>query len=365
MSISKLSVHSWPKKGLGAGVVALLWLTGCIFSSKLPAPSKNLSTTQIVDTLYPQNATPDRTVELFQPLLDGGLAPGKSTDPETYPPVNVKEKYSGQIVRYQLTRQRFGSWTSNLEFKWNYFLLQVNFLFPLGLPDTTGMAGKTSSLYDSVHLADAFTNYFDSAAAPGILNRITTSTKPGAIGIAVKLATGMDTLEIQQVVAGSPAHKAGLVVGMMILAVNDSSVVGDSAAVRFQRFSVGDSGQSVVMTVLGAQGVIKVTMIRAPVAFPTVLVDSLSENVGYISINGFTANTVGAKSTYTEFRDALSATKKFAVTILDLRDNGGGSLDIALSMCDEVLPAETVIIRHVQRQYQDARDVEPVPAGTG
>lgn len=354
MPIIKSSLLRLPKKATGIGVIAILLLSGCLLSSKLPAPTETTGTSQTVDTLYPQSATPDRKVDLFQPLLDASIAPDKYTAPEIFPPVNVKEKYSGQIVRYTLTRQRFGSWSPDLEFKWNLFLLQVNFLFPTKLPDTTGMVGKTKTLYDSIYPADAFTHYFDSAAAPAILNRITTSTKPGAIGIAIKLSAGQDTLEIQQIVAGSPAQKAGLVIGMKILAVNDSSVIGDSAIVRFQRFSVGDSGQPVTLTVLGAQGILNAGMIRAPVAFPTVLADSLAENVGYISISGFTPNTVGSKSTYTEFRDALIATKKFPMTILDFRDNGGGSVDISLNMCDEILTAETVIIREVQRRYQDA-----------
>ena len=330
----------------------LVSMTGCLFDSKLPQTTQAMDRSQVVDTIYPANAVPARIVELYQPLLDPNLGRGKSSNPETFPPVNVKED-SGQIVRYHLTKQRFGSWSSTLEFKWNYFLLQSNFLFPNGLPDTVGMAEKTKTLYDSIHHEDLFTNYFDSAAAPDILNRINTSTKNGGVGIAVKRPAGKDTLVIQQVVTGSPAEKSGIVTGMQVLAINDSSVVGDSAIERFSRFSLGESGAVVVVTVNGPQGIAKVSMVRQPVAFPTVFADSLAENVGYISISGFTPTTVGSQSTYTEFKSALYVTKKFPMTIVDLRDNGGGSIDIALHMCDEILTSGTVIIRQRQRRYEE------------
>jgi C-terminal processing protease CtpA/Prc len=93
-------------------------------------------------------------------------------------------------------------------------------------------------------------------------------------------------------------------------------------------------------------------LVRVPVAFPTVTVDSI-QGVGYVSINGFTPNTVDSKSTYTELVDALAATRHFGATILDLRDNGGGSLDVAIKMCDEILSAETVIIRELQRRFDE------------
>jgi C-terminal peptidase prc len=88
------------------------------------------------------------------------------------------------------------------------------------------------------------------------------------------------------------------------------------------------------------------------VAFPTVYVDSIGAT-GYIAITGFMPKTIGTQTTATEFKTALAATKRFPVTILDLRDNGGGSLDLTTKMCDEILPAGEVIIRQEQRQFSE------------
>lgn len=330
------------------------FIGGCIFDSERPSvPQSEVYQSRGLDTVLPADAHPDRVVALYQPLLDATLKPGASTAPEALTAVNVRDHGSKKVVQYQVTRQRFGSWSAELEFKWNLFLLKGNFLWGDSLPDTAGLAWQTQEFYGKVHSQDKFTNYFDSIAAPGILNKITTSTNPGAVGIAVRPSRAGDSVLIQQVVPGSPAGRAGISEGMYVLAVNDSPTVGDSALKRFQRFSPGDSGTGVKFSVLGPNGISAYDLVREPVAFPTVQIDSI-QGVGYVSINGFTPNTIGSKSTYTEFRDALVETRKFPVTILDLRDNGGGSLDIALRMCDEIAPKDTVIIRQLQRRYDES-----------
>lgn len=338
-------------------VAAACFAAGCIFDSRytVEQPPMQDIKTEVLDTLVDSKLTPYRTVELYQPFLDTvALKPGKSMAPEVSKPVNVKDHDdNGRIVQYRLTRQRFGSWSPELEFKWNWFQLQANWLFARQLPDTGGMAFAPGKLYETLHAEDLFTKYFDSAAAPGIWNLINTSTKPGAIGVMVRLNDAGDTVKVQMVVAGSPAERAGIRKGMAILAVNDSSVVGDSALQRFSSLNSGDSGSAVKLTAQapGDAPIVR-DLVRVPVAFPTVIADSV-DGVGYLSITGFTPNTVGDKSTWTELRDGLAATKRFPITILDLRDNGGGSLDVAMRMCDEVIPEGTVIIRQLQRRFDE------------
>lgn len=329
-------------------------LGGCLFDSNDShfLGGSNPAASVALDTLYPANAQPDRKVELFQPMLDRTLPEGSAATAETFAPVNVKE-HSGEVVQYRLTRQRFGSWTAEQEFKWAWFKLQSNFFFYTQLPDTAGLAWKTGDLFSRVHATDSFTNYFDSTRAPSIWNQINTSTKPGAIGVEVHLSATQDTVLVRRVVPGSPAANAGLLPGMAVLAVDDSSLVGDSAIERFSLFAKGDSGTATTFHMLGPQGEFDARMVRVPVAFPTVVADSLS-GVGYIGISSFTLETINDKNTYLEFKDALAATKRFAVTILDLRDNHGGVLDLSIKMCDEII-SSGVIINEEQRLYDETR----------
>jgi C-terminal peptidase prc len=339
-----------------AALAIACFAAGCVFDSKYSIQETGAQgvKTEVLDTIVRGDAVPYRTVELYQPFLDPALKPGQTAAPETFKPVNVKDHNdSGRIVRYYLTRQRFGSWSPDLEFKWNWFQLRANWIFPAALPDTAAAAGQTAKLYESLHGEDPFTRYFDSAAAPGIWNLLNNSTKPGAIGVMVASNAAGDTVRVKMVVAGSPADRAGIVKGIAILAVDDSAVTGDSALTRFARFNAGDSGSTVRLTVLAPGGEPSERQLtRLPVAFPTVITDSL-DGVAYLTITGFTPSTVGGKSTWTELRDALAATRRFAATILDLRDNGGGSLDVAARMCDEIVPADQVIIRQVQRRFDE------------
>jgi carboxyl-terminal processing protease len=350
--------------------LALLAVTflaaGCIFDSRysIRDDSGPVATSQVLDTVVGGNAIAVRRVDLYQPLLDQiNLKPGQAAAPETFDPVNVKDhEDSGRVVQYRLTRQRFGSWSPELEFKWNWFQLQANWIFPKELPDTAGLAYGTGALYDKLHGEDRFTRYFDSAAAPGIWNQINSSTKAGAVGVMVRSNATGDTVLVKLVVPGSPADRAGMAKGMAILAVGDSTVTGDSALTRFARLNAGDSGTSVKLTFLAAGGSpVTRELVRVPVAFPTVLVDSL-DGVAYLTITGFTPNTLDQKSTWTELRDALIATRRFPATILDLRDNGGGSLDVAMLMCDEIIPAGQVIIRQTQRRF-DEMALAPIATG--
>lgn len=337
---------------LSAGLLA----AGCLFDSEysLQETGAQVVRTEALDTVVRGDAVPFRTVDLYQPFLDPDLKPGQAAAPETSKPVNVKDHAdSGRIVRYRLTRQRFGSWSPDLEFKWNWFQLSANWIFPAGLPDTSGLAGQTGKLYEALHGEDPFTRYFDSAAAPSIRNLLNNSTKPGAIGVMVAADAAGDSIRVKLVVAGSPADRAGISKGMAILAVDDSAVTGDSALQRFARFNTGDSGSTVRLTVLAPGGEpSERRLTRVPVAFPTVIVDSL-DGVAHLAITGFTPNTIGGKSSWTELKDALALTKRFRATILDLRDNGGGSLDMAMRMCDEILPADRVIIRQVERRFDE------------
>ena len=333
-------------------LLAALFPAGCLFQSDDPPPERRFSTA-LLDTIYPASAKPDLKIGLYLPILDAFVPPGKSAPPELLPAVNVREQ-SGRIVQYRLTKQRFGSWSNDLEFKWNYFLLSSMFLFPDSLPDTVGMESKTDTLYHNVLKTDAFTRYFDSLAAKSVWDQINTSTHPAAMGIEVKLSAGGDTIFVKRVVPDSPADRAGVVPGMAVLAIDDSALVGDSAIHRFTRFAPGDSGTSVTLTVSGTGGTKKATMKREPVSFPTVSVDSLP-GAGYISISSFTTVTVNNKSTHGEFVDALKATRGQAVTILDLRDNPGGVLDLAIRMIDEIVPLGNVLIREKQRVYNEEK----------
>ncbi len=66
----------------------------------------------------------------------------------------------------------------------------------------------------------------------------------------------------------------------------------------------------------------------------------INENIGYIKISTF------ARTTYDEFKQAVDKLKKQGMTkmVLDLRSNGGGYLDAAISIADEFLKENELIV---------------------
>lgn len=327
-----------------AGLVA-----GCFFEpDSVRVPETPTVQEDVLDTILSSGQDSARVVSLYRPYLDTRLpADGVSARREGFP-VQVREQGTGRVVEYHWSEQAFGRWNAAREREFNLFTLRAWFLEPAGLfDDTTGLS-TTASLYARAQTHDRFTRYIDSASAEDYRRRLLTTEEPKAVGIQVRANDAGDTLSLTLVAPNSPAWRAGLRRGMRVLAVNDSGVTGDSAYARFVRFFDRDA-ESVRLRVAGPQGAFTRDLTREKISFPSVIADSLS-GVGYIAISSFTSTTLPGASTYTEFVGALDVTKKFPVTILDLRDNGGGSFGVTLAMCEEVL-SEGVLFRSVQRRF--------------
>ncbi len=324
---------------------------GCVFTTD-SNPDYKADNIAVLDSLK-INGIPDQTFDLFLPRLSRTLAPGAAgvLQKEENNPL-VKDYLTGKLLRYKFSSQDFGSWSAEREFQWNYFYLRTLFYFQSDLPDTTGMANDVKKLYAAIEMKDQFTRYFDSTSAGALKQRILTSDSKG-FGIRMELVDTQDTLMIRQVVVISPAQKAGLKTGMRILAINDSSVIGDSAGSRFYRFVQGDG--PFVFTVLLNQNLQTLVLSKATISFPSVMTDSLN-GLGYIAVFSFTSKTLEGKSTASEFVDALLVTRNFPVTIIDLRDNGGGSVTEVIDMCQEVL-STGIIIRQLDRDFDSKAGV--------
>jgi C-terminal peptidase prc len=296
---------------------------------------------------------PDRIVDLYEPRLDLTLpADGQSILTRGFS-VRVAEAESGRVVEYNYSRRSYGSWSAEREYQLNLMLLRIFFLRPSGLfEDTTG-ASTTAALFARAAQHDRFTHYVDSAHAAEYERNLLTTEEPEVLGFLSHLNDAGDSVVIRLVAPVSPAYRAGLRRGMVILAVNDSAVTGDSAAARFLRFYAADTVGPIKLTVRGTANrgaAFSREIEREKVNFPSVVADAIGQ-VGYIGIYSFTANTVNGGSTYDEFKAALKATRNARATILDLRGNGGGSLGVTLSMCEEVLSGGT-LFKVVERRFE-------------
>jgi carboxyl-terminal processing protease len=174
-------------------------------------------------------------------------------------------------------------------------------------------------------LNDRFSYYLDPAQYQRQLN----SYSGQYIGIGVEVTTSTDYPVINSVFPDSPAAKAGMKTGDLIVKVDGQDVHGQSPE-QTSNLIRGQAGTSVTITVERAGQQLDLKVLREPITIPSVRSVRLEGAVLYLRIYTF------GDSTATDFDAALKAGlpgEKGA--ILDLRDNGGGFIDAAQNVVSQ------------------------------
>jgi carboxyl-terminal processing protease len=153
---------------------------------------------------------------------------------------------------------------------------------------------------------------------------------------------GADTLVVLNPLPGGPSDEVGLHSGDRIVAVDDSSAIGYTRR-DVELHLKGPRGTRVKVTVLrpGFPEPLEFAIIRDKIPLYTVDAQYMvDEQTAYIKINRF------ARTTYREFMDAAQALKDRGAkrVILDLRDNAGGFMDMAIRISDEFVAGDQVIV---------------------
>ena len=153
------------------------------------------------------------------------------------------------------------------------------------------------------------------------------------IGITIRCNTAKEA-EIISMSENSPAEKAGLKVGDVIVEV-EGITVADQYAEAVARLA-GEVGTAVSMRVRQASGgrIAEFSVMRAKIDEITVYSEMLEQHIGYIRITGF--RTVTVAQFQTAMHDMLTGGAEGI--IFDVRENGGGLLSALEQMTDPILP---------------------------
>jgi carboxyl-terminal processing protease len=147
-------------------------------------------------------------------------------------------------------------------------------------------------------------------------------------------------LTITKPFPNSPAEKAGLQAGDQIIAVDGQDVTGLIPELVRQKV-LGPEGTTVKLTIQrpGQAAPFDVQITRAQIVVPSVTSKMLANNIAYIQISTFGDTT--AKDFHKQLAALMAQNPKGL--ILDLRYNGGGVLDTAISVASEFIPSGVIV----------------------
>jgi carboxyl-terminal processing protease len=164
------------------------------------------------------------------------------------------------------------------------------------------------------------------------------------VGIGVYFYGYQDSIAVVKSIENGPAKKAGIVEGDRILYANTTKLFGkkiDTELVFSKLKGEIDSEVNLTIYRRSNKKTFKVKVKRASIPLKSVDIGTLlNSKTGYIKINRFAENT--AK----EFHDELVQLKLKGITslVIDLRENGGGLMDVCNEIADEVLADQELIV---------------------
>ncbi|MCG8437369.1 MAG: S41 family peptidase [Pseudomonadales bacterium] len=169
--------------------------------------------------------------------------------------------------------------------------------------------------------------------------QVTTTGEFGGLGIEVTMEDGF--VKVVTPVDDSPASKAGIQAGDLILKIDDTFVKGLSLgeAVELMRGEVGSEIELMVLSE-GEENPRQLTLKRDKIQMHSVKSRLLEPGLGYVRISQFQNNTGS---------DTAKALKKLAAEgalkglIMDLRNNPGGVLGGAVEVADLFLDEGLVV----------------------
>ncbi len=176
------------------------------------------------------------------------------------------------------------------------------------------------------------------------------STTGSVNGIGIQIAPDKGVLKVIAPIEDTPAHKAGLQPGDYITKVDSKIVYGLSLEEAVRLIKNGPAGSTVKLTVVRDGKSFESSIKRTKIAAPSVKYGVLN-NVGYVRIALF------GEKTGKEFSDAITYFKKqkgltLHGIVLDLRSNGGGILEEAVKVCNDLLPGGNIVSTRGRRQNE-------------
>ena len=168
------------------------------------------------------------------------------------------------------------------------------------------------------------------------------------IGIYMTVNSLEGTITVTEPMEGSPAEEVGLKTGDMIIAVNDEEVTTDNVSNMSNKIK-GEEGTKVKLKIKRGEETFEVEVERKRIVVSHTKADIKENSIGYIQISDFEGGTA------VEFQKRYEELKKKNIKslIIDLRGNGGGVVDEALSILNMICDQNSTLLITVDKSGKE------------
>ena len=213
-------------------------------------------------------------------------------------------------------------------------ILRGDFLFMDEVSDEQLMDGIFSGFVGA--LGDPYTVYFNQE----VTRQLAEHRQGSFYGIGALLRQNPDRngAEIVRTFDDSPAQRAGLMSGDMIIQVDDQ-VITDQDIQEIVSWIRGEEGTIVELTVDRDGEELFFAVERAHIQIQSVRYEMLEGNIGFITIEEFGVHTA---SQFQQAMDSLEA-QDMEGLIVDLRYNPGGQLNPVVEILRNILPEGVIV----------------------
>lgn len=201
---------------------------------------------------------------------------------------------------------------------------------------------------------DPYTTFFDPEENQQFQEKISGNFE----GIGAEIGMKDSVLTIIAPLDDSPAAKAGLLAGDKIFKV-DTADIGSLTLEQAVRKIRGQKGTKVVLTIFreGEEQTRDIEVTRDVIQVKSVKTDIRDDGIGIIRISQF------GETTSAEFDIAVGTVvnRKVKGLIIDLRNDPGGLLDVAVDVSSRLLPTDKIVV--IEESFDGKRETRKTEGG--